>query len=101
MSTADQDRALVVKRVAGLDTGWDKAHCLAWVDVFSAIAGDAAGFKRSPATGSYYNHPDVGLPTGKLYDLEELVETLGRISVVFLLFQCPTQGSCHIISQYF
>ncbi|SCN87937.1 uncharacterized protein FFFS_03170 [Fusarium fujikuroi] len=54
-----------------------------WDSGFSAIASDAAGFERGPATGSY-NHPDVsihqwalagwGMPIGELFDLEELAE---------------------------
>ncbi|PNP76573.1 hypothetical protein FNYG_09992 [Fusarium nygamai] len=54
-----------------------------WDSGFSAIASDAAGFERGPATGAY-NHPDVsihqwalggwGMPIGELFDLEELAE---------------------------
>ncbi|KAK2667459.1 Kynurenine formamidase superfamily [Fusarium oxysporum f. sp. vasinfectum] len=54
-----------------------------WDTSFSAIASDAAGFERGPATGAY-NHPDVsihqwalagwGMPIGELFDLEELAE---------------------------
>ncbi|KAF2795953.1 hypothetical protein K505DRAFT_323673 [Melanomma pulvis-pyrius CBS 109.77] len=54
-----------------------------WENQFAAIASDAAGFERGPATGSY-NDPDVsihqwclagwGLPLGELFDLEELAE---------------------------
>ncbi|RKL15979.1 hypothetical protein BFJ68_g5228 [Fusarium oxysporum] len=54
-----------------------------WDTGFSAIASDAAGFERGPATGAY-NHPDVsihqwalagwGMPIGELFDLEELAE---------------------------
>jgi len=54
-----------------------------WENEFSAIASDAAGFERGPATGPY-NDPDVsihqwclagwGLPLGELFDLEELAE---------------------------
>lgn len=52
-----------------------------WECQFAAIASDAAGFERGPATGSY-NEPDVsihqwclagwGMPIGELFDLEEL-----------------------------
>lgn len=52
-----------------------------WDNRFTAIASDAAGFERGPATGPY-NHPDVsihqwclagwGMPIGELFDLEEL-----------------------------
>ncbi|KPM38458.1 hypothetical protein AK830_g8091 [Neonectria ditissima] len=54
-----------------------------WESGFAAVASDAAGFERGPATGPY-NHPDVsihqwalagwGLPIGELFDLEELAE---------------------------
>jgi kynurenine formamidase len=52
-----------------------------WESQFAAIASDAAGFERGPATGSY-NEPDVsihqwclagwGMPIGELFDLEAL-----------------------------
>jgi hypothetical protein len=52
-----------------------------WENRFAAIASDAAGFERGPATGPY-NHPDMsihqwclagwGMPIGELFDLEEL-----------------------------
>ncbi|KAF5542027.1 cyclase [Fusarium phyllophilum] len=54
-----------------------------WDSGFAAIASDAAGFERGPATGEY-NHPDIsiyqwalagwGMPIGELFDLKELEE---------------------------
>lgn len=64
----------------GLEATKDSLKWL-WESGFAAIASDAAGFERGPATGPY-NHPDVsihqwalagwGLPIGELFDLEEL-----------------------------
>lgn len=54
-----------------------------WESQFAAVASDAAGFERGPATGPY-NDPDVsihqwalagwGMPIGEMFDLEELAE---------------------------
>ncbi|CAI4220210.1 unnamed protein product [Parascedosporium putredinis] len=64
----------------GLEATKDSLKWL-WESGFAAIASDAAGFERGPATGPY-NDPDVsihqwalagwGLPIGELFDLEEL-----------------------------
>lgn len=58
-----------------------------WESGFAAVAGDAPGFERGPATGSY-NHPDVsihqwalagwGMPIGEMFDLEGLAEECER-----------------------
>ncbi|KAJ4253979.1 hypothetical protein NW762_010380 [Fusarium torreyae] len=66
----------------GLEATKDSLRWI-WETGFSAIASDAAGFERGPATGPY-NDPDVsihqwalagwGLPIGELFDLEELAE---------------------------
>ncbi|KAL5412167.1 hypothetical protein PMIN06_009470 [Paraphaeosphaeria minitans] len=64
----------------GLEANRDTLRWL-WNNQFAAIASDAAGFERGPATGTY-NDPDVsihqwclagwGMPIGELFDLEEL-----------------------------
>ncbi|KAF2010037.1 hypothetical protein BU24DRAFT_473229 [Aaosphaeria arxii CBS 175.79] len=66
----------------GLEASRDSLRWL-WVNQFAAIASDAAGFERGPATGSY-NDPDVsihqwclagwGLPLGELFNLDELAQ---------------------------
>ncbi|KAH7310799.1 hypothetical protein B0I35DRAFT_489627 [Stachybotrys elegans] len=66
----------------GLEATRDSLRWI-WESEFAAIAGDAAGFERGPATGPY-NDPDVsihqwalagwGLPIGEMFDLEELAE---------------------------
>lgn len=66
----------------GLEANHESLRWL-WESRFAAIASDAAGFERGPATGSY-NDPDVsihqwclagwGMPIGELFDLEELAE---------------------------
>ncbi|KAG9501984.1 hypothetical protein J7337_007692 [Fusarium musae] len=70
-----------------------------WDSGFAAIASDAAGFERGPATGAY-NHPDIsihqwalagwGMPIGELFDLEELAEKCReRKRWVFFLTSVP------------
>ena len=64
----------------GLEATKDSLRWL-WESEFAAIASDAAGFERGPATGPY-NDPDVsihqwalggwGLPIGEMFDLEDL-----------------------------
>lgn len=64
----------------GLEATKDSLRWL-WESRFAAVASDAAGFERGPATGPY-NDPDVsihqwalagwGMPLGELFDLEEL-----------------------------
>ncbi|PVH94671.1 hypothetical protein DM02DRAFT_645813 [Periconia macrospinosa] len=64
----------------GLEANRDSLRWL-WENQFAAIASDAAGFERGPATGPY-NEPDVsihqwclagwGMPLGELFDLDEL-----------------------------
>ncbi|CAK7221245.1 hypothetical protein SCUCBS95973_004428 [Sporothrix curviconia] len=54
-----------------------------WENGFAAVAGDAMGFERGPATGPY-NDPDVrihqwalggwGMPIGEMFELEALAE---------------------------
>jgi kynurenine formamidase len=66
----------------GLEASRDSLRWL-WENQFAAIASDAAGFERGPATGPY-NEPDVsihqwclagwGMPIGELFDLDELAE---------------------------
>lgn len=64
----------------GLEANRESLRWL-WENQFAAIASDAAGFERGPATGPY-NEPDVsihqwclagwGMPIGELFDLDEL-----------------------------
>ncbi|VTT82833.1 unnamed protein product [Fusarium fujikuroi] len=79
-----------------------------WDSGFSAIASDAAGFERGPATGSY-NHPDVsihqwalagwGMPIGELFDLEELAEKCReRKRWSFFLTSVPLKFPGHILA---
>jgi hypothetical protein len=66
----------------GLEANRDSLKWL-WENEFAAIASDAAGFERGPATGPY-NDPDIsihqwclagwGMPIGELFDLDELAE---------------------------
>lgn len=66
----------------GLEATQDSLRWL-WENRFAAIASDAAGFERGPATGPY-NDPDVsihqwalagwGMPIGELFDLDVLAE---------------------------
>jgi len=76
-----------------------------WESRFAAIAGDAAGFERGPATGTY-NHPDMsihqwalagwGMPIGELFDLEALSEACReRNRWSFFLCSVPLKVSCH------
>lgn len=66
----------------GLEATQDSLQWL-WESGFAAVASDAAGFERGPATGPY-NDPDVsihqwalagwGMPIGEMFDLDELAE---------------------------
>lgn len=66
----------------GLEANRESLRWL-WENRFAAIASDAAGFERGPATGPY-NDPDVsihqwclagwGMPIGELFNLERLAE---------------------------
>ncbi|KAH8169448.1 hypothetical protein LIA77_09992 [Sarocladium implicatum] len=71
----------------GLEATQDSLRWL-WESRFAAIASDAAGFERGPATGPY-NDPDVsihqwalagwGMPIGELFDLDTLAEECARL----------------------
>ncbi|KAL2209216.1 hypothetical protein CC79DRAFT_1341532 [Sarocladium strictum] len=66
----------------GLEANRDSMRWL-WESRFAAIASDAMGFERGPATGPY-NDPDLsvhqwalagwGMPIGEMFDLEVLAE---------------------------
>ncbi|KAF4964073.1 hypothetical protein FSARC_7975 [Fusarium sarcochroum] len=82
----------------GLEATKDSLRWI-WETGFSAIASDAAGFERGPATGPY-NDPDVsihqwalagwGLPIGELFDLEQLaVKCAERKHWTFFLASVP------------
>lgn len=70
----------------GLEATCDSLRWL-WDNSFAAVAGDAMGFERGPATGPY-NDPDVsihqwalrgwGMPIGEMFDLEALAEACRR-----------------------
>lgn len=75
-----------------------------WESEFAAVASDAAGFERGPATGPY-NDPDVsihqwalagwGMPIGELFDLEELAEKCAeRQRWTFFLCSIPLKVRC-------
>ncbi len=84
----------------GLEATQDSLRWL-WENRFAAIAGDASGFERGPATGPY-NHPDVsihqwalagwGMPIGSSLTLKSSVKHATRGEMVFLSLQCPTKG---------
>ncbi|CAK7221292.1 hypothetical protein SBRCBS47491_004478 [Sporothrix bragantina] len=70
-----------------------------WENEFAAVAGDAMGFERGPATGPY-NDPDVsihqwalggwGMPIGEMFDLEALAEACrSRNRWTFFLTSVP------------
>ncbi|KAF5006325.1 hypothetical protein FDECE_7298 [Fusarium decemcellulare] len=83
MLSIDAQRALPDRKPGGLLGLEATKESLRWIweTGFAAIASDAAGFERGPATGPY-NDPDVsihqwalagwGLPIGEMFDLEEL-----------------------------
>jgi hypothetical protein len=86
----------------GLEATQDSLRWL-WESRFAAIASDAAGFERGPATGPY-NDPDVsihqwalagwGMPIGELFDLEELAEKCAeRQRWTFFLCSIPLKVS--------
>ena len=92
----------------GLEATRDSLRWL-WESRFAAIASDAPGFERGPATGSY-NDPDVsihqwclagwGMPIGEMFDLEELSATckrLGRWS--FFVASVPLKVSAAVESR--
>jgi hypothetical protein len=77
-----------------------------WETQFAAIASDAAGFERGPATGPY-NEPDVsihqwclagwGMPIGELFDLDELAEQCrARNRWSFFLQSMPLKVCCSV-----
>ncbi|KAM0271947.1 hypothetical protein ACHAQH_008886 [Verticillium albo-atrum] len=83
--SADEQRAFPDRKpggLLGLEATRESLRWL-WDSGFAAVASDAAGFERGPATGGY-NEPDVsvhqwalagwGMPIGELFDLEELAE---------------------------
>lgn len=74
-----------------------------WENQFAAIASDAAGFERGPATGPY-NEPDVsihqwclagwGMPLGELFDLDELADKCRELGKwTFFLSSVPLKVS--------
>lgn len=74
-----------------------------WDNRFAAIASDAMGFERGPATGPY-NDPDVsihqwalagwGMPIGEMFDLEVLAEKCAeRKRWTFFLCSVPLKVS--------
>jgi kynurenine formamidase len=82
----------------GLEATRDSLRWI-WESGFAAIAGDAPGFERGPATGSY-NDPDIsvhqwalagwGLPIGEMFDLEELAQACtSRQRWTFFLTSVP------------
>ena len=86
----------------GLEATRDSLRWL-WESRFAAVASDAAGFERGPATGPY-NDPDVsihqwalagwGMPMGELFDLEELAEKCAaRKRWTFFLCSVPLKVS--------
>jgi kynurenine formamidase len=86
----------------GLEATQDSMRWL-WENRFSAIASDAMGFERGPATGPY-NDPDCsihqwalagwGLPIGEMFDLEVLAEKCAeRRRWTFFLCSVPLKVS--------
>ena len=89
----------------GLEATRDSLRWL-WESQFAAIASDAAGFERGPATGPY-NEPGVsihqwclagwGMPLGELFDLEKLSEECRkRNRWTFFLHSMPLRVSCYV-----
>jgi hypothetical protein len=91
----------------GLEATQDSLRWL-WETRFAAVAGDAMGFERGPATGPW-NDPDVsihqwalggwGMPLGELFDLEALAEACReRGRWTFFLCSIPLKASCSLCS---
>jgi hypothetical protein len=86
----------------GLEANRDSMRWL-WESRFAAIASDAMGFERGPATGPY-NDPDLsvhqwalagwGMPIGEMFDLEVLAEKCAeRGRWTFFLCSVPLKVS--------
>lgn len=104
--SADEQQAFPDRQpggLLGLEATKDSLWWL-WESRFAAIASDAGGFERGPATGPY-NDPDVsihqwalagwgGMPIGELFDLEELAQKCAdRQRWTFFLCSIPLKVS--------